>query len=48
MKALVQDSYVSAEGVVHIEEIDMPVVETDMAALTQEDLDAAAHSLNNR
>ena len=29
MKALVQDSCMSAEGVVHIEEIDMPVVEDD-------------------
>ncbi len=29
MKALVQDRYVSAEGVVHIEEIDRPVVEDD-------------------
>ncbi len=29
MKALVQDSYVSAEGVVHIEEIDRPVVGDD-------------------
>jgi len=29
MKALVQDSYVSAEGVVHIEDIEMPVVGDD-------------------
>ncbi len=29
MKALVQDRYVSAEGVVHIGEIDRPLVEDD-------------------
>lgn len=29
MKALVQDMYVSAEGVVHIEDIDMPIVGDD-------------------